>query len=170
MRLPYQPKEATMTDRIEATWNVETELGEPPYSQRHSLRVLLGRAVSMVAPSLTQGQSMDEADRMLRASLAAADAKDRRIAELETQNAQAWTDIDTADKRIAELEAALRPAAKRLINIIADVSLWRDIYPDGPDIFEARLGAIKLTVDDVRVARAIRDAISPPKEKEGTAP
>ena len=66
---------------LELVGSVETEVGEYPYSNRHSLRVLLGRAVSMIAPSLTQGQSMDEADRMLsstiaavRAALAAADA------------------------------------------------------------------------------------------------
>jgi hypothetical protein len=98
MRLPYQPKEATMTDRIEATWNVETELGEPPYSQRHSLRVLLGRAVSMIAPSLTRGQSMDEADRMLRTALSAT-------------GAAAWQPIETAPKDGSEILVA-RPGGE----------------------------------------------------------
>ena len=56
---------------LELVGSVETEVGEYPYSNRHSLRVLLGRAVSMIAPSLTQGQSMDEADRMLSSTIAA---------------------------------------------------------------------------------------------------
>ena len=61
---------------LELVGSVETEVGEYPYSDRHSLRVLLGRAVSMIAPSLTQGQSMDEADRMLSSTIAAVRAID----------------------------------------------------------------------------------------------
>jgi hypothetical protein len=41
----------------------------------------------------------------------------------------------------------------RLIKIIADARLWRDIYPDGPDILESEGSNIRITADDVRSAR-----------------
>ena len=66
------PRSARTETELEWVGSIETEFGEYPYSRRHSLRVLLGRAIAVIAPSLAQGQCMEEADRMLSAAIDAA--------------------------------------------------------------------------------------------------
>ena len=56
-----------------------------------------------------------------------------------------------------------RDTLRGLVNKIASIPLWRDVYPDGPDTLldQDRVGAW-FTPDDVRSARAIC-AVSVPK-------
>jgi hypothetical protein len=50
---------------------------------------------------------------------------------------------------------SMTPECRRLISLIADVPLWRDTYPDGPDIAGRKL---EVPPDDIRAARSIRAA------------
>lgn len=44
-------------------------------------------------------------------------------------------------------------ALEKLIARIAAMPIWRDIYPDGPDIMD---GPVRLTPNDVRLCRSLK--------------
>jgi chromosome segregation ATPase len=140
-------------ERLTADYNELIQAHDKKVAENDRLEIELRNQAAVIGALKTEDERLQEEDEeyghALHAEQEAHDSNVIEIVRLQEVKRRALAIADERSKEACELRAEngrLRAALKPL----ASVALWRDVYPDGPDILN---GQVLVEAKDVRQAR-----------------